>query len=67
MTIYLTNILVRYLGIENLTNAFSIVTIIRGLGSLSGPPLAGESNVEPKPYGFGRTKDKDLFVLGKTQ
>ena len=42
VTIYLTNILVRYLGIENLTNAFSIVTMVRGLGSMSGPPLAGE-------------------------
>ncbi|XP_067937704.1 monocarboxylate transporter 7-like [Watersipora subatra] len=41
VTIYLTNILVKYLGIENLTNAFSLVTIIRGMGSLSGPPLAG--------------------------
>ena len=36
-----TIILCNLLGMEKLTNAFGILTMVRGICSVAGPPLAG--------------------------
>lgn len=40
-------ILCDLLGLQNLTNAFGLLTMTRGLASIAGPPIAGEF-----PWGF---------------
>lgn len=34
-------ILVRYLGLQRLTTAFGILSMVKGLATVAGPPLAG--------------------------
>lgn len=33
--------LVKYLGLEKLTNSFGLLSMIKGLATMAGPPLAG--------------------------
>lgn len=38
-------VLVDYMGLPNLTNAFGLIILFRGLSSMAGSPLAGELNI----------------------
>ena len=40
-----TVFLVDYLGLDRLTNAFGLLSLVRGIASMVGPPIAGERNI----------------------
>jgi len=37
-----TLFLVKYVGLNRLTNAYGLLSMIKGLATMAGPPIAGE-------------------------
>jgi len=37
-----TLFLVKYVGLDRLTNAYGLLSMIKGLATMTGPPIAGE-------------------------
>jgi len=40
-----TLFLVKYVGLDRLTNAYGLLSMIKGLATMTGPPIAGELHV----------------------
>lgn len=43
-------ILCNLMGLEKLTNAFGLLTMIRGIAVICGPPVAGKDYLNREPY-----------------
>jgi len=45
-----TLFLVKYVGLDRLTNAYGLLSMIKGLATMTGPPIAGERLVSVITY-----------------
>jgi len=57
-------ILVDYMGLPNLTNAFGLIILFRGISSMIGSPLAGSVQLATKSYDACFYFAGSLIVLG---